>query len=167
MDQTHILAFCSSKGMAVQQWLQVELTKPSTVGQSLVLDNLGDVQYYGPVQIGTPAQPFSMTFDTGSSDVWVPASWCIDCGSHSRFDPMLSSTATTNWNSFADLYGDGLVQGVSISDDISVAGITLKGLSIGLASTETPMLRSFAADGILGLGFKGLAYVSKSGMTSE
>jgi cathepsin D len=90
--------------------LQVALAKQSTLGRSLVLDNLGDVQYYGPIEIGMPAQPFSMTFDTGSSDVWVPASWCTTCGSHSRFDPMLSSTASTDWDSFADLYGDGLVQ---------------------------------------------------------
>ena len=52
------------------------------------------------------------------------------------------------------------MQGVSIKDDVTVAGISLKSLSVGVASTETPMLRSFAADGILGLGFKGLAHVT-------
>lgn len=119
-------------------------------------------QYVGEISIGTPPQRFSMDFDTGSSDIWVPSSICLTtCGSHPRFDPAKSSTFEMVSNKTWKLqYGDGSsVQGYTGYDAVHLGEYTQPRQLIGLVSSETPELaHDRYLDGIFGLAFPPLAY---------
>ncbi|XP_063064459.1 pepsin A-like [Engraulis encrasicolus] len=114
-----------------------------------------DMEYYGVISIGTPPQSFTVIFDTGSSNLWVPSVKCSSpaCNNHRKFNPQSSSTFQATQQSFYLQYGRGKLTGVLGYDNVEVGGIPVKHQSFGLSEAEGSTFDSSEADGILGLGF--------------
>lgn len=101
-----------SEGL-VSKYLQNYIGQAAEDGSSLPLTNYMDAQYYGTIEIGTPPQEFTVIFDTGSSNTWVPSKKChsLACYLHNRYDSSDSETFERDPREFAIRYGSGAVEG--------------------------------------------------------
>ncbi|XP_014460932.1 embryonic pepsinogen-like [Alligator mississippiensis] len=129
-------------------------------GVSEPLINSLDAEYFGTIYIGTPPQEFSVVFDTGSSNLWVPSVTCQSeaCQNHQRFDPSKSSTYHSTETSISIQYGIGSMDGVVGSDTVLVSSLIDTNQQLALSTSEPgPFFTYTKFDGILGLGYPDLA----------
>uniref|UniRef100_A0A8C0H7V6 Peptidase A1 domain-containing protein n=1 Tax=Chelonoidis abingdonii TaxID=106734 RepID=A0A8C0H7V6_CHEAB len=120
------------------------------------LTNYMDIERYGTISIGTPGQDFSVLFDTGSSNLWVPSVYCSgpSCTNHNRFNPSDSSTYEVTSEDVSIQYGTGSMTGILGYDTFQI---------FGLSETEPGSFLYYSPfDGILGLAFPS---ISSSGAT--
>ncbi|XP_009993406.1 PREDICTED: pepsin A-like [Chaetura pelagica] len=118
------------------------------------------LDYFGTTSIGPPPQKFTVIFDTGSSNLWVPSVYCTSpaCSTHHRFNPVDSSTFLSTNDTLEIVYGSGSMTGVLGYDTTRVAGIRVYNQIFGLAETEPGSSFRYAPfDGILGLAFPSIA----------
>jgi len=129
------------------------------------LENYFDAQYFGPLTIGNPPQNFTVIFDTGSSNLWVPSEKCdphigtgFACLNHRRYDSEASDTWTEDGTKFEIQYGTGSMVGFQSIDDVDIApfsgGLVAKQATFAEA-VEEPGITFVAAmfDGIMGLAY--------------
>ncbi|XP_036772623.2 chymosin-like isoform X2 [Manis pentadactyla] len=124
------------------------------------LTNYLDCQYFGKIYIGTPPQEFTVVFDTGSSDLWVPSVYCKSdaCQNHHRFDPSKSSTFQNMGKPLSIHYGRGSMRGVMGFDTVTVSNIVDHHQTVGLSTQEPGNVFFYSEfDGILGLAYPSLA----------
>ncbi|KAL8469020.1 hypothetical protein ACS0TY_032007 [Phlomoides rotata] len=122
------------------------------------LKNYMDAQYFGEIGVGTPPQNFTVIFDTGSSNLWVPSSKCyfsIPCYFHPKYKSSQSSTYQKNGKAAAIQYGSGSIAGFFSEDNVKVGDLVVKDQEF-IEATKEPSVTFLVAkfDGILGLGFK-------------
>ncbi|KAK0143658.1 Cathepsin E [Merluccius polli] len=141
----------------LHQGAQLQLSRSSEK-----LFNYMDAQYYGTVSIGTPQQNFSVVFDTGSADLWVPSSYCVSqaCDHHRRFRAFESTSFSHDGRMFGINYGSGHLLGVMARETLKVSGVSVLDQEFGESVYEpgsTFLLAQF--DGVLGLGYPALAQI--------
>uniref|UniRef100_A0A8D0DYW2 Peptidase A1 domain-containing protein n=1 Tax=Salvator merianae TaxID=96440 RepID=A0A8D0DYW2_SALMN len=122
--------------------------------------NFLDVKYYGTIYIGTPPQKFTVVFDTGSSNLWVPSIYCSStaCQYHQRFNPKKSSTFQGPEHSISIRYGTGSMNGIVGYDTVMVSSLVDTNQPFGMSTTEPGMIFVYAKfDGILGLAYPSIS----------
>lgn len=151
---------------------------------TVVLENSRNVQYYGEIEIGTPGRKFTVIFDTGSSNLWVPSKPTrlhvlgTHLGHHNYFNPRQSSTYVPIEQPFNIRYGSGSVSGMFCRDSVAIGDLVLDNFTFAHAN-DTSGIQSYSEsnfDGILGLGFQSIseggvptviAELAKSGQLDE
>lgn len=126
--------------------------------------------YLGDVDIGTPPQTFSVVYDTGSSNLWVPDTLCNNytispsCELQRKYDNASSSTFEAKCPLVrCELilpYGSGTVIGELSLETVAVGGLSLPKTSFGRVTVEPGPLDEWGApafDGILGLAYPVIA----------
>lgn len=131
-------------------------------------------EYYGKVAIGTPKQLFSVVFDTGSGNLLVPSSNCLDsaCQSHRKFDSTLSSTSieiassheplkavgkTGQRDSVTITFGTGEMTGIFVRDHVCIGTICAIANFITATKESDDPFNLVPFDGVLGLALPQLA----------
>ncbi|CAI2353334.1 unnamed protein product [Caenorhabditis sp. 36 PRJEB53466] len=127
------------------------------------VNDFGDFEYLGNITIGTPAQPFLVVLDTGSSNLWVPGLTCDgSCAGKREFDQLKSSTYRSNGKQWSIQYGSGNAKGYLGVDTVAFGAATDTQLPVptttfGIATHISSDFKNDAAEGILGLAFTSLA----------
>jgi cathepsin D len=118
------------------------------------LTNQHGSEWTGLTSVGNPDQSFTILFDTGSSDFWVPSSDCTSpsCAKKIKYDPTKSTTSKAEPGHFSIRYADNsTVQGAIYTDTVSVAGIQVTEQFLAAASVLSPLFAQAADDGLVAL----------------
>jgi len=129
--------------------------------------------YFGKLDIGSPAQSFSVVFDTGSGNLMVPAEDCKSeaCAVHHRFmqaESPSSREVSCDGSAPDDsgepphdevtiTFGTGEIWGRCLQDTICIGNVCDRGSFIAATYESRNPFKSFAFDGVLGLALIGMS----------
>merc|ERR1719326_360366 len=113
--------------MSMEEHMQrehsVRATSDPNGHATVVINDYQDAQYYGTIQMGTPAQDLRVIYDSGSSNLWVSNIKPGFFSKHQYYDHSKSSTYVQNGTTFNIQYGSGPVSGVYSQETVSIGGV--------------------------------------------
>ncbi|KAJ7592923.1 acid protease [Mycena floridula] len=129
-------------------------------GEDPLVDEGGEL-WQGTISVGTPPVEYTVDFDTGSSDLFLPSVNCTKhCKGHTRYDATASSTSAPKDKTFKLAYGDGSsVSGNQFTDTVSIAGLTVENQTLGAATEYSKGFshHNFSPDGLMGMAFQSIS----------
>lgn len=131
----------------------------SGVRSVIPLTNYYNTIFYGDISIGTPAKNFTVVFDTGSSNLWVPSVKCNSesCSNKTKYNSSQSSTFKQDGRLMVIPYGSGLVYGTVANDTVGFGGAQVANVSFGEMNALSKSFDQMPFDGILGMGFASIS----------
>jgi len=149
------------KPLKIQDRISMERSVQVTYGDfgqpsSIVINNYQDAQYYGEIDIGTPAQTVRVIYDTGSSNLWASNQKPGLLSSHKYYDHSKSSTYVANGTTFNIRYGSGPVSGFYSKDTIALGDVSIPGYTFAEVNNTKGLGPAFSVghfDGICGMGW--------------
>jgi len=104
----------------------ISKTSASNGGQFSLTDDAGQL-WHGTIAVGTPPISYTVDFDTGSSDLFLPGPTCnTSCEGHTIYNPNTSTTSKDLGKTFTLQYGDGsAVTGEQWNDTVIIDGLSV------------------------------------------
>jgi cathepsin D len=149
-------AFEKNTGAAHPNAVKVSHEKRATASVPLQDEEDGAL-WQGSISVGTPSSQFTVDFDTGSSDTFLPGRNCrVNCQGHKVYNTAASSTAVDTGDTFSLAFGDGsTVSGEIFTDTVTIGSLTASRQAVGAATQYSTgfALSEFPPDGLMGMGF--------------
>lgn len=113
-----------------------------------------NLYYYGPISIGTPPQNFTVLFDSGSANLFIPSINCdssiYPCSNHNLYNASASST-------YVDINKTYVMSdwatGFLAQDTVTVGGVQLQNQVFAQADEMEFNFADDVYDGLLGMAF--------------
>ncbi|KAK4701961.1 hypothetical protein P7C70_g4267, partial [Phenoliferia sp. Uapishka_3] len=128
-----------------------------------LLDYAGDLLWAGKVTVGSgnPSQDFVVMFDTGSSDFFVPSTYCTSrpC-SGVKYDSTLSAASQQQKGSFSITYGDGSsTSGPIFTDTITIGSFSAPNQWFSAVTQLSDSFSTEPEDGIMGMAYPSISNI--------
>jgi hypothetical protein len=140
----------------MQRQHSVKVTSDPNGPATVVINDYQDAQYYGSIQMGTPAQDMRVIYDSGSSNLWVSNIKPGLFSKHQYYDHSKSSTYVANGTVFNIQYGSGPVSGVYSQETVSIGGVAVAEYTFAEVDNVKGLGPAYSVghfDGICGMGW--------------
>ncbi|EKM60349.1 uncharacterized protein PHACADRAFT_189481 [Phanerochaete carnosa HHB-10118-sp] len=148
------------KGWEIKDFITVSSSSEKHAVGIEALANDKNVEWLGPITIGTPNQPFNIQIDTGSPNLWIPSSSCANplCNGKSKYNASALSTSSQKNGTFIISYGDNsTVSGPIYTDTVIITGLTTTDQYFSSVTIVSASFGKHPSDGILGLSYGSLS----------